>query len=390
MLWIALVALASIATLFMLLPLRAGAATTSDRVEGSISILADQLRELEVDAERGLITPDEARAAQVEIKRRLLTLHRRGAPANADPSGQKGRWIVWLTALLVPLAAGALYTQLGSPEVPSVAYADRQAERDEQTRITELTQRLTERLESDPQGGPVEGWMLLAQTYMRMGRHADAASAVAKVVDRPDATSATLSLYAEALVAADDGIVTPKARDAIRAALKLDPSSPAATFYEAIALSQAGESAQAHDLLVSRLNAAGRPEPWMEIFIAQANRIGAQIGRVTLSLADFAPMTAGAAPGPSESDVAAAAEMNEADRAAFIRSMVERLAERLVDAPDDLDGWMRLGNAYRVLGETDSARDAYANAESLAATLPPGDPRPQIIRQALSELDAKG
>ena len=75
MLWIALVALAAIATAFMLLPLRARAATTSDRVEGSISILADQLREVEADAERELITSDEARAAQVEIKRRLLALH---------------------------------------------------------------------------------------------------------------------------------------------------------------------------------------------------------------------------------------------------------------------------------------------------------------------------
>ena len=390
MLWIALVALAAIATAFMLLPLRARAATTSDRVEGSISILADQLREVEADAERELITSDEARAAQVEIKRRLLALHRRGAPAHAAPSGQKGHRVVWIAALLVPLAAGALYTQLGSPEIPSVAFADRQDERDEQTRITELAQQLTERLESDPVGGPTEGWMLLAQTYMRMGRYADAASAVAKVVDRPDATSATLSQYAEALVAADEGIVTPKARDAIRTALKMDPSNPAATFYEAIALNQAGDGAEAHDLLVSRLNAAGRPEPWMDIFIAQANRIGESIGREALSLADFAPMAAGAAPGPSESDVAAAAEMSEADRAAFIRSMVERLADRLATAPEDLDGWMRLGNAYRVLGETDSARDAYTRAEALAATLPPDDPRPQSIRQALSELDAKG
>ena len=70
--------------------------------------------------------------------------------------------------------------------------------------------------------------------------------------------------------------------------------------------------------------------------------------------------------------------------------MVERLADRLATAPEDLDGWMRLGNAYRVLGETDSARDAYTRAEALAATLPPDDPRPQSIRQALSELDAKG
>ena len=66
--------------------------------------------------------------------------------------------------------------------------------------------------------------------------------------------------------------------------------------------------------------------------------------------------------------------------------MVERLAERLRDDPDDLDGWMRLGNAYRVLGEAAKAREAYLTANRLAETLPPDDPRAQEIRQAMSEL----
>jgi cytochrome c-type biogenesis protein CcmH len=45
--------------------------------------------------------------------------------------------------------------------------------------------------------------------------------------------------------------------------------------------------------------------------------------------------------------------------------MVERLAARLRDNPDDLEGWRRLARAYQVLGDTDKASDAHAKIEAL-------------------------
>jgi cytochrome c-type biogenesis protein CcmH len=78
--------------------------------------------------------------------------------------------------------------------------------------------------------------------------------------------------------------------------------------------------------------------------------------------------------------------MTEEDRSAFIRSMVERLASRLEDEPDDLEGWMRLANAYTVLGERDNAVSAYEKASALLQNAPETDPRRQRIERALSEL----
>ena len=387
MLWFIFVGLAVAASIFMALPLRSRSQAISERNEASVAIFADQLSEVEADAERGLISQEDAQAAQIEIKRRLLALSRKKAGAGLRHVNRDGRAVLWVATIAVPLAAAALYAQLGSPDVPAVAFAERESERAQQSQITELTGKLLERLQSDPEGGPTEGWILLAQTYMRMGRYGDAALAMENVIDRADATSPVLSQYAEALVAAEDGIVTPKAREVLRRARAMDPANPAASFYEAIALDQEGDSDAAHDLLVSRLESADEPAPWMEVFIAQANRIGETIGREPVSLVSFAPMAGAAAPGPTESDVSAAAEMSEEDRAAFIRSMVNRLAERLTETPDDLDGWLRLANAYRVLGEVDNARDAYRTAERLAENLPPEDPRSQTIQRALTELD---
>ncbi|MBT3700741.1 MAG: tetratricopeptide repeat protein, partial [Alphaproteobacteria bacterium] len=71
------------------------------------------------------------------------------------------------------------------------------------------------------------------------------------------------------------------------------------------------------------------------------------------------------APGPSQADVAAAKDMSTGDRSEMIRSMVNRLAERLKDEPDDLEGWQRLARAYGVLGEQDKAAEALAQITRL-------------------------
>jgi cytochrome c-type biogenesis protein CcmH/NrfG len=49
---------------------------------------------------------------------------------------------------------------------------------------------------------------------------------------------------------------------------------------------------------------------------------------------------------------------------------VNRLAARLAKEPDDLDGWLRLARAYRVLGETGPLRDALQNVLRLAPNHP--------------------
>jgi cytochrome c-type biogenesis protein CcmH len=55
---------------------------------------------------------------------------------------------------------------------------------------------------------------------------------------------------------------------------------------------------------------------------------------------------------------------------ADIEAMVEKLAQRLQNQPDDLKGWAMLGRSYRVLGRNAEAVQAYARAEKLVATDP--------------------
>jgi cytochrome c-type biogenesis protein CcmH len=53
-----------------------------------------------------------------------------------------------------------------------------------------------------------------------------------------------------------------------------------------------------------------------------------------------------------------------------IRGMVAKLADDMKQHPDDIEGWLRLGRSYAVLGQPDDAAAAFAQAEKLK----PNDP----------------
>ena len=73
------------------------------------------------------------------------------------------------------------------------------------------------------------------------------------------------------------------------------------------------------------------------------------------------------APALSDDAMAAAKDMNETDRGAMIRGMVERLASRLKQNGNDVEGWLRLVRAYMVMGDRDKARSALTDARQAVA-----------------------
>jgi cytochrome c-type biogenesis protein CcmH len=60
-------------------------------------------------------------------------------------------------------------------------------------------------------------------------------------------------------------------------------------------------------------------------------------------------------------------DMSEADRGVMIRGMVDRLATRLKQNGDDVEGWLRLVRAYMVMGERDKAVAALTDARQAVA-----------------------
>lgn len=349
-------ALALVTALTLALPALRRREAAPDRAEGALAIFRDQLAELDRDAARGLVSGEEARAARTEIERRMLAAARaRGAsPQRADRAG------VLAAAVLVPVLGAGLYATVGQPGVPSLPVAERQGERAAEAEMASLTAELRRRLQADPEGGPTEGWILLGQTHLRRGDYAGAVAAFEVATAREDAPAGALTQHAEALIGREGGVVTPPALALVDRALALDPMIPAAHYYRAQARAQAGDPATGRRLLLDRLAEAQGPEPWTEIFVAEINRLGAEAGIAPVQPRDVVP------------GLAEARDRTPEEGEAAIRSMVDGLAARLEAEPSDLEGWLRLGQARAVLGETAEARAAYDRALAL---MPEGDPR---------------
>ena len=79
--------------------------------------------------------------------------------------------------------------------------------------------------------------------------------------------------------------------------------------------------------------------------------------------------------------------MNENDRSAMIRGMVERLATRLKQNGDDVEGWLRLVRAYMVMGDADKARGASSDARQAVANDPE---RLRQLNEGLKNLGLDG
>ena len=81
----------------------------------------------------------------------------------------------------------------------------------------------------------------------------------------------------------------------------------------------------------------------------------ASIGRPDL-LKEGALQAYQAPPGPTAEQVQAAQELSVEDRAEMILAMVEGLADRLDENPQDPEGWVRLIRARTVLGQDEQLK----------------------------------
>jgi cytochrome c-type biogenesis protein CcmH len=348
----------------VVLPLLRGAHAVPERGRIDRAIYRDQLTELERDRERGLIDESVVAAARLEIERRLLAAESRAAPV--PRAGATSPVLAILLALILPAAAALLYVRLGAPGVPDQPYASRADERSVAASghgdMEKTLAALEERLRAHPER--TDDWLLLARTAAALGQWPKSADAYREALRLTGGTRADIAAaYGEVLVAAADGAVTPAARDVLSGVLAHDPGNAVARFYLALADAQAGNAEAA----IAGWQKLAADEPAESPMRAELKtRIAAVARSAGLPVPELAPPR----PGPSATDMAKAADMAPEERQAMIRNMVEGLAAKLAQNPDDVDGWKRLGRAYGVLGERDKATEAYEHA----ARLKPDDP----------------
>ena len=384
---IALTVMTLAAIAIVVLPMIRVNRTAATRAAHEIEIYRDQLDEVERDVARSVISPEEAEAARTEISRRMLAANDGAVTATSIGSAGKPRRITAIiTGLCVPALAIYVYVTHGSPDLPGkptaeVRAADGSAPQSPtgDTKQRQEVARLAAALEKNP--SDLESWLSLGNVLTQMKRHRQAAVAYRQLMRLAPANAEFASRAGEALALAANGQITPDAQAAFAEALRRDPTEPRAQYYQGVADQQGGRLRAALDRWVT-LEAASPPDaPWLKFLRPRIARLAGEIGMDSNALAalrDRAPPLA-AAPGPTREQMAAAQNMSAADRQAMIRNMVDGLAEKLKDNPDDLAGWLRLGGARGVLGDHAAAKEAYAKAAAL---------RPDDVEIQVSYADA--
>ena len=379
--WALAGAMIAVSLAFILRPLLRRGAKLDRRQDHDLDVYRDQLTEVDRDLERGVISASDAVAARTEIERRILrTAEFEDGPPRPDRTWLSGGLPALLLCLVIPGLALVIYDHLGSPGLPGEPFAAREGRPDNGQQDQIITQ-LKQRLASNP--GDTDGWTLLGNLYARMGRWAEAGAAYRDALSADGQHQEALLGMAESLVALAQGLVVPEARLIFAGILEKDPKQPSALYYAGLALAQDGRLEDAYELWSNLIGAAPPQAPWLPLVQRQLARLSAEMGRQD-------PGTTATGPaGPSPEDAEAAAEMSPEEREAFIRAMVQRLADRLAETPDDLDGWLRLARSYRMLGEEEQARDALLAAEALVEDLPDTAPERATVAAAREAFDAR-
>jgi cytochrome c-type biogenesis protein CcmH len=354
MLWFVFALMTAAAIFAVLWPLSRGDRTQADG--GEAAVYRDQLTEVERDVATGLINPPEAAAARVEISRRLLaaTDNQREPPVATNVRLRRVAAVVALVGL--PAIAVGLYYPLGSPDLPDFPLAQRGRTPDGTQSLDNLVAQVERHLAENPTDG--RGWSVIAPVLARLGRMDDAVRAFRNSITYSGESADRRADLGEALVAAAGGVVTAEAKAEFERAVALNAEGVKANYFLGLAAEQDGRSAEAASIWRAMLEKAPPNAPWRPLVQSALVRVG---GSPTPALSNDA--------------VAAAKDMSEADRGAMIRSMVERLATRLKQNGDDVEGWLRLVRAYMVMGDSDKAKAASSDARQAVAK------DPQLLQQ---------
>ena len=304
----------------LLVPLLRRRVGHTARLDNDLAIYRDQLSELEREQATGALPEAEAKAARTEIERRILTAAEQDAKEAAPKdTAALHRFLPPALCLAVPLIALGLYLQMGRPGLPAqpfVAHA------------------------TAPQQNDLPA--LIAAAKKNAAEHPD--------------DPAALSALGEALTMEADGVVTAPAVEAFTKALKLEPGDARASFYLGLHDSQAGDSPAALKRWRA-LEAQSPPDaPWLPTLRAEIQRLDPTAKPTAM-------------PQPNQDQVEAMSKLSPEERQKTIRAMVDGLDAKMRDtpptSPEARDGWLRLANARKVLGDFTKASEAFAKADAL-------------------------
>lgn len=366
-----------------------------------IQVYRDQLAEVDRDVARGVIAPEDATRVRTEISRRILAADATGGKASAVSNARPTVAMIAMALLLIG-GSVALYLKVGQPGYGDLALADRIAfaESMRENRPSQETAEaalppfevpgtlsaeylsMVDQLRTAVAARPddLQGHVLLAQNEANIGNFAAAARAQQEVLRLlgDAATAEDVGDYAELLVLAAGGYVSPQAETALRAVLAQDAEDGRARYYIGLMMVQTGRPDITFRLWDNLLRRGPADAPWIRPIREQIMPI-ADLAGVDYTMPAIGD---GGGVGPSAADIDAAADMTADERMEMIGGMVDGLSNRLATEGGPPGDWARLITSLGVLGEREQALAVFDNAMQVFAE---DDGALDIIRAAGSQ-----
>ncbi len=328
-----------------------------------IATIKDQLAQLKALHDSGALSTEHFEASKVRLERLLvdkvmasgasasaapvaLTTTAAANPAAAavamattaqaalptPPAVATSRWLMPASAAFVLLVAAAGYAWKGSPSLinakaPDVAAAsgaaphgtdqggDANAPPIDAAQFEALVEKLRLRLENEPNN--VEGWGMLARSYVVMGKSTEAVATYKKAVALKPDDATLLADYADALAVSQGRSLAGEPGKIVERALKLNPDEPKALSLAGTIAFDRKDYAEAVKLWERIL--AKQPDhpfaPQLRESIAEARQLGGMpalpLGGAASALPSSAVVAAAAAQG-AKPEAAAAATAEDA------------------------------------------------------------------------------
>ena len=249
--WLSILAMLGAALFVVLRPLfRRSTERNVDANAAKVDVYRNRLEEMEAEVASGVMSGADAEAAHTELARALVQETDTVSDAVVDRQDHKPHhwWLAGVIAVLVPFIAVSLYLWLGTPDLinsRAPVHGGGAGDVAHTASIEAMVKRLAGRLEQNPDDP--EGWMMLVNSYMTLGRHADALKAIERLYQITGDQPLVLVRYADILATVKGGDLSGQPSELIQKALKLDPENAMGLWLAGMAAAQSGDPGFAID-----------------------------------------------------------------------------------------------------------------------------------------------
>ncbi|MFT7254406.1 MAG: cytochrome c-type biogenesis protein CcmH [Paracoccaceae bacterium] len=354
-----------------------------------LQVYRDQLKEVERDLERGVLSDIEGDRARTEISRRVLEADKavQMGQGTVGSNGARSTGIIAISLVVMVGGAFGIYSQIGAPGYPDLPLEtrirmveDARATRPDQSEVeTQIGIRPRIELDADQEAlvnqlrtvmeqrpEDTVGLDLLAQNEASIGNFRAARLAQTRLIEVLGET-ATEDQYvdlAEMMVLAAGGYVSPEAEEALARALQLSPRDGTARYYIGLMYAQQGRPDLAYPIWRNLLAESESDAPWLDPIRLQIEDVAALAGDA-ISVGELQQPVS--IQGPTPEQIEDAANLTPEEQAAMIGAMVGGLSDRLATVGGPPQEWAQLISAYRILGDDDAADLVLAEARLVFA-----------------------